>query len=63
MLVPNGMDGELHRWVDPKDPSYLRVDVGHDEPNLFIDVTLRGRPHARFQLQRVEGAELAELPS
>ena len=51
ILVPAEAEGDMRRWVDPKSAEDLKVDVALDAERLYMDVTLRGRPHAQFQLQ------------
>ena len=61
ILVPAEAEGDLRRWVDPKSAEYLKVDVALDAKRLYMDVTLRGRPHAQFQLQRIDDAALPAM--
>jgi hypothetical protein len=60
-LVPVEAPGTLRRWIRPDSPDYLRVDVAIDGKTLFMDVVLRGKPHAQFQLDRIPDDELPRI--
>ena len=54
-------DDGVHRWVWEEDPGYLAIDVGIAEEILRLDVTLRGKPHVAFRLDRLPREGWAEL--
>jgi hypothetical protein len=60
-LVPaDGTDG-MHRWVHDERPDFLAIDLGLEDETMIMAVTLRGREHVRFELDRVPEDELATL--
>jgi hypothetical protein len=60
-LEPVEAPGELRRWVWPKDPGFLSIDLALVGERMLMDVTLRGEEHARYDLERLPAEELPEL--
>ena len=62
-LAPTGeLTGEgLHRWVWEQDPGYLAIDLGVAGERMLMDVTLRGKPHIAFRLDRLPREAWPEL--
>jgi len=50
--VPGGPGA---RWVDRRDPATLAVDLDADQRTMILAARLRGKEHARLELERVEG--------
>jgi hypothetical protein len=60
-LSPVGTEGDAHRWVLPERPGYLVMDMSREGSRLVLDVTVRGEPHARFELDRLPDSEVPAL--
>lgn len=50
-----------HRWVWEENPGYLAIDVGLEGETMALDVTLRGKPHVSFRLERQPREHWAEM--
>lgn len=60
-LRPAGVVGSARRWVSSTEPDELAIDMAIEGPTLDIDVWLRGRSHAHFELTRVPQGALGAL--
>jgi hypothetical protein len=60
-LVPAGPHGDMYRWVYEENPGYLTIDVGLEGDTMAMDVTLRGREHVSFRLDRMPTEALPSL--
>lgn len=62
-LVPTGntTDDGLHRWIWEQDPDYLSIDVGVEEATMLMNVTLRGKPHIAFRLDKQPRESWAQM--
>ena len=54
-------DDGLHRWIWEEDPDYLAIDVGVRDETMLMNVTLRGKPHIAFRLDRLPREDWAEM--
>lgn len=53
VLVPMEGDDNIHRWISPDDPRYLRVEMAVDDETLYMKVVIRGNEHAQLNLTRL----------
>jgi hypothetical protein len=60
-LVPTGRHGDMYRWIYEQNPGYLSIDVGLEGSTMAMDVTLRGREHVSFRLDRMPDEALPAL--
>lgn len=54
-------DEGLRRWVWEEDPDYLAIDVGVEARTMVMNVTLLGRPHIAFRLDKRPRESWAEM--
>lgn len=60
-LVPAGLHEKMYRWVYEENPGFLSIDVGLEGDRMAMDVTLRGREHVSFRLDRMPAEALPGL--
>ena len=60
-LVPVDGPGEVRRWIYEENPEFLSVDVAKVDGKMMMQVMLRGREHAQFNLARLPESAIAEL--
>ena len=60
-LVPVESDGPTYRWTYEERPGFLTIDMGLEDETMMMAVTLRGRDHVRFALDRLPEDEVATL--
>jgi hypothetical protein len=60
-LIPAEGENGSYRWIYEERPDFLTIDVGLEDETMLMAVTLRGKEHVRFALNRLSDDETASL--